>query len=63
MKAVPHQSKAARYPGVTIAARDLGVTRYHLWAVISGRRKSAPLLKRWHQWLNKHPEFKALQHN
>jgi len=61
MNTIPHQSRGARYPGVTIAARDLGVSRYHLWAVISGRRESKPMLKRWNQWLKENPQFQAAQ--
>jgi hypothetical protein len=61
-KEVPHQSRHARFPGSATAARDLGVSRNHLWQVISGRRVSAPLLKRWKAWLKAHPEFARLQH-
>ena len=57
----PHQSLKARYPGITHAATELGVTRTHLWAVLSGRRESKPLLARWHAWLKRHPEFARLQ--
>lgn len=59
---VPHQSGNARFPGITIAAADLGVTRVHLWAVLSGKRESKPLLARWKAWLKQHPEFAKLQH-
>jgi hypothetical protein len=58
----PHQSLKARFPGITVAARELGVTRAHLWAVLSGHRDSKPLLARWKEWLAAHPEFARLQH-
>lgn len=59
----PHQSLKARYPGITLAATDLGVTRTHLWQVLSGNRESKPLLARWKAWLKQHPEFDRLQHH
>lgn len=58
----PHQSLKARFPGISIAAAELGVTRTHLWQVLSGGRQSAPLLARWELWLERHPEFARLQH-
>lgn len=58
---VPHQSLNSRFPGISLAAADLGVTRAHLWAVLNGRRDSKPLLSRWNEWLKNHPEFAALQ--
>lgn len=58
----PHQSLKARYPGITVAAAELNVTRSHLWQVLSGKRESKPLLARWAAWLKQHPEFARLQH-
>ena len=58
----PHQSLKARFPGISIAATDLGVTRSHLWQVLAGKRESKPLQARWNAWLAKHPEFARLQH-
>lgn len=58
---VPHQSLKARYPGITIAAEELGVTRTHLWQVLNGKRDSKPLMGRWKDWLRSHPEFAAIQ--
>jgi hypothetical protein len=58
----PHQSLKARFPGITHAAAELGVTRAHLWAVLSGQRKSPPLMARWNAWLKRHPEFARLHH-
>lgn len=58
---VPHQSRQARFPGSTLAAADLGVSRGHLHAVLSGVRESASLTTRWKAWLAAHPEFAALQ--
>jgi hypothetical protein len=57
----PHQSRKARFPGITIAAADLNVTRNHLWAVLSNKRESPPLIVRWQAWLDRHPEFARLQ--
>ena len=34
-------------PGICADARSLGVSRMHLWAVLSGRRKSAGLEERY----------------
>lgn len=59
---VPHQSLKANYPGITRAATDLGVSRIHLWKVLTGERESKPLMARWHAWLAKHPESARLQH-
>lgn len=39
-----------RFPGITQAARDLGVTRTHLYYVLTGDRKSPTLLKQWRRW-------------
>ena len=33
--------------GITGAARALGVSRFHLWAVLSGRRQSDGLVMRY----------------
>jgi hypothetical protein len=57
----PHQSRKARFPGITLAATDLKVTRNHLWAVLAMKRESPPLLKRWNAWLERHPEFARIQ--
>lgn len=56
---LPHQSlqRQTLYPGSTLAARDLGVTRYHLTAVLGGKRESKPLMRRWKQWLRENPAF------
>jgi hypothetical protein len=61
MKQVPHQSLNAKFPGSSIAARDLGVHRGHLHAVLCGDRESKSLKARWAAWLKKHPEFARLQ--
>jgi len=61
MNKVPHQSRLARFPGSSLAAVDLGVSRGHLHAVLSGNRESASLKARWQAWLAAHPEFAALQ--
>lgn len=56
-ESIPHQSRSSRNPGITIAAKNLGVTRTHLWAVLNGRRESKPLVKRWNAWLQANPKF------
>lgn len=63
MTATPHQSKGrlVRFPGSTLAAADLGVSRAHLHRVLTGERQSAILIARWHAWLKSHPEFAKIQ--
>lgn len=64
MTSTPHQSKGrlVRFPGASLAAQELGVSRGHLHRVLVGERKSPPLIVRWNAWLAKHPEFSRLQH-
>jgi hypothetical protein len=59
----PHQSKGrnVRFPGSSLAAEELGVSRSHLHRVLIGERSSPPLRSRWQAWLKSHPEFAALQ--
>jgi hypothetical protein len=59
----PHQSKGrlVRFPGASLAAQELGVSRGHLHRVLTGERKSPPLIHRWHAWLALHPQFASLQ--
>lgn len=54
-----HQSKYGfvRHPGSYLAAKDLGVHRAHLHAVLSGKRQSHRLMARWQAWLKANPEF------
>lgn len=40
---------ARRFPGITEAARRLGVDRSHLWRVLAGRRESASLSRRYRE--------------
>lgn len=63
MTSTPHQSQGhhVKFPGSSIAAADLGVSRGHLHRVLRGERKSPPLLARWNAWLKQHPEFARLQ--
>lgn len=63
MTSTPHQStgRNVRFPGSTLAAADLGVSRQHLHRVLIGERASATLLARWKAWLAQHPEFSRLQ--
>lgn len=62
MKLAPHQSLNAKYPGSLIASRELGVSRGHLHAVLSGKRVSHSLKQRFDDWLSRNPEFAALHH-
>jgi hypothetical protein len=39
----------------------LGVTRGHLHRVLTGERKSPPLIARWNAWLKRNPQFADLQ--
>lgn len=43
------KTRAGRIKGICAAAQSLRVTRAHLWAVLTGRRESKPLLARYHQ--------------
>lgn len=58
----PHQSGGVnvRFPGSSIAAADLGVSRQHLHRVLIGERQSTTLLAKWNAWLKRHPEFARL---
>ena len=64
MTTTPHQSQGrlVKFPGSSIAAEQLGVSRGHLHRVLSGERKSPSLLARWNAWLKQHPQFAILQH-
>jgi hypothetical protein len=63
MTATPHQSKGrlVRFPGSSLAAEELGVSRSHLHRVLIGERKSTPLMARWQAWLKRHPQFSTIQ--
>jgi hypothetical protein len=63
MTSAPHQSsgRLVKFPGSSIAAHDLGVSRGHLHRVLTGERKSPALVARWKQWLATHSEFAVLQ--
>lgn len=50
-----------KFPGSSIAAEQLGVSRGHLHRVLSGDRKSPGLLARWNAWLKQHPQFANLK--
>ena len=39
--------RRVRFPGICTHADLLGVTREHLWQVLSGRRESRRLMKRY----------------
>ena len=49
-----------RFPGAAIAAEELGVSRAHLYRVLTGERKG-PLKNRWDAWLKRNPQFATLQ--
>ena len=59
------QSLQARvtFPGITKAARDLQISRAHLFAVLNGERASRRTIRRWGSWLEKNPDYAALQRN
>lgn len=40
-------SRGVKYVGIVADARELGVSRAHLWKVLEGKRKSDALLKRY----------------
>lgn len=63
MIATPHQSKGrlVRFPGSSLAAAEMGISRSHLHRVLNGERKSETLLARWQAWLKRHPQFASLQ--
>lgn len=44
------RKRPIRFPGIVAAAQALGVSRVHLYLVLSGRRKSARLLERYEEW-------------
>jgi hypothetical protein len=44
-------SRKSQYPGITRAARTLGVSHSHLWRVLSGQRCSFALRRRYAQWV------------
>ena len=46
-KANKKQKRAKPIKGITADAVTLGVTREHLWRVLTGKRKSPGLLKRY----------------
>lgn len=50
--------RAPRIKGICADAETLGVSRVHLHKVLSGRRKSASLLRRYHD-LQKRKEARA----
>lgn len=53
--------KRTAYPGITKAARELEISRAHLFAVLEGERKSGRTLRRWDAWLKLNPDYAALQ--
>lgn len=46
-KAIIKQKHVIRFKGITADAASLGVTREHLWRVLTDRRESPGLLKRY----------------
>jgi hypothetical protein len=49
------------FPGITRAARELNISRGHLFACLTGERKSRRTIRRWTAWLEKNPAYAALQ--
>ncbi len=46
-KRVKAKREARRFPGITRDAAELGVSRVHLWKVLTGRRSSLSLTRRY----------------
>jgi hypothetical protein len=46
-----YPSTRVKYPGIGAAAQVLGVSRFHLWSVVEGRRQSRRLLRRYQDLL------------
>jgi len=44
----PLPNRTIRYPSIGADAKKLGVHRVHLWQVLTGRRQSKSLLRRYH---------------
>ncbi len=63
MKTTPYQSSRGnvRFPGSSVAARELRVHRAHLHRVLTGERESASLTAAWNAWLKRNPQFRQLQ--
>lgn len=51
------------FPGITKAARDLEISRAHLFAVLNGHRQSGRTIRRWNAWLKLNPDYAELQRN
>lgn len=49
------KGRKVRFPGIVAAAEALGVTRVHLYLVLSGKRESASLRARYLEWMNQQP--------
>lgn len=49
MKTVRHKTRRGktRFPGIEKDAKFLGVSRVHLWSVLTGKRTSARLTKEY----------------
>jgi hypothetical protein len=47
MKSTGKNTRRAKYKGITRHARQLGVSRPHLWQVLEGYRESRSLMDRY----------------
>jgi molybdenum-dependent DNA-binding transcriptional regulator ModE len=47
MEQTKRQSGRIKYPGISEHAKQLGVSRLHLWMVLQGRRESRRLMHRY----------------
>lgn len=52
-KPIPQPRREVRFPGISHHSVSLGVTREHLWQVLTGRRTSRSLLQRYRTLLQK----------
>ncbi len=43
----PYSPQNPQFPGIVRHARELGVSRIHLWYVLKRMRESKPLLRRY----------------
>ncbi|MGI5868660.1 MAG: hypothetical protein ACOX9C_04340 [Kiritimatiellia bacterium] len=48
-KVKPARRRVVNFPGIGKHAEQLGVSRPHLWMVLTGRRESRSLMERYEQ--------------
>ena len=55
-KSVKSKRRRKRIAGITAASAALGVTRFHLYKVLTGNRESPKLLARYHKLKSAQPQ-------